>query len=278
MDLALRAAPTDAEVLSAAGLADMEEGDLGSALAKLERAREIDPRSYITLYSLSQVYDYLGRAADARGHRGSRTAGAAGRPERDPVGGHRAGCAGEDGRGPGRDPRRPSSPAFPRPTIAAHFAGFQETSWILEDRERQLVFRLTPSAFDNDRAFWGQSLAMAYWQRGEPLKARAYADSALAASKSQAEAAPKDAQLPVLYGLVLAYAGKAAEARAAGGARPDARPQRADAAQLHPAECGAHRDGAGQQGAGAGLHRGDPEDRRVPDARSTWRSIRRSRR
>jgi Flp pilus assembly protein TadD len=64
MDLALRAAPTDAEVLSAAGLSDMGAGDLGSALAKLERAREIDPRSYITLYSLSQVYDYLGRPAD----------------------------------------------------------------------------------------------------------------------------------------------------------------------------------------------------------------------
>ena len=86
---------------------------------------------------------------------------------------------------------------------------------MLDDRERQLVFRLTPSAFDNDRAFWGQSLATAYWQHGELLKARAYADSALAPSKSQAEDAPKDAQLQVLYGLVLAFAGKPAEARAA---------------------------------------------------------------
>ena len=38
---------------------------------------------------------------------------------------------------------------------------------MLEDRERQLVFRLTPSAFDNDRAWWGQSLSTAYWQRGD---------------------------------------------------------------------------------------------------------------
>ena len=64
---------------------------------------------------------------------------------------------------------------------------------MLEDRERQLVFRLTPSAFDNDRAWWGQSLATAYWQHGEPVRARAYADSALAGSKAQAEATPKDA-------------------------------------------------------------------------------------
>ena len=60
------------------GLSDMGAGDLGSALAKLERAREIDPRSYITLYSLSQVYDYLGRACGRRGDGGRRTAGAPG--------------------------------------------------------------------------------------------------------------------------------------------------------------------------------------------------------
>ena len=212
MDLALRASPTDAEVLSAAGLADMGEGDLGSALAKLERAREIDPRSYITLYTLSQVYNYLGRASD-----GEATAAAAllvrpgdlnaiqwlaiSRVSQGKMDEARAGI------------RSAIEAGVPAPSIAAHFAGFQETSWILDDRERQLVFRLTPSAFDNDRAFWGQSLGMAYWQRGEPARARAYADSALAPSKSQADAAPKDAQLQVLYGLVLALAGKPAEAR-----------------------------------------------------------------
>ncbi len=213
MDLALRAAPTDAEVLSNAALGDMGEGDLGSALAKLERAREIDPRSYITLFSLSQVYNYLGRASD-----GEATAAAAllvrpgdlnaiqwlaiSRVSQGKMDEARAGI------------RSAIESGVPAPSIAAHFAGFQETSWMLDDRERQLVFRLTPSAFDDDRAFWGQSLGMAYWQHGEPARARAYADSALAPSKSQAEGAPQDAQLQVLYGLALALAGKPAEARA----------------------------------------------------------------
>ena len=58
------------------GSRDMGEGDLGSALAKLERAREIDPRSYITLYSLSQVYNYLGRRIGWRGDGCRRAAGA----------------------------------------------------------------------------------------------------------------------------------------------------------------------------------------------------------
>ena len=88
-------------------------------------------------------------------------------------------------------------------------------SWILEDRERQVLFRLTPSAFDDDRAWWGQSLATAYWQQGDTARARAYADSSLAMSRQQAEATPDDAELQVLYGLVLALAGKPAEARAA---------------------------------------------------------------
>ena len=50
---------------------------------------------------------------------------------------------------------------------------------------------------------------------GIPARARFYADSSLAESKRQAEASPRDGQLQVLYGLVLAYAGHAAEARAA---------------------------------------------------------------
>jgi TolB-like protein/tetratricopeptide (TPR) repeat protein len=212
MDLALRAAPTDAEVLSSAGLSDMGAGDLGSALAKLERAREIDPRSYITLYSLAQVYDYLGRLAD-----GEATASAALLVRPGDLNAIQWVAIARVAQGKLKEARAGIRTAIESgvaaPSLAAHFAGYQEVAWIMEDRERQLVFRLTPSAFDNDRAFWGQSLTMAYWQAGDPQKARAYADSALALSKSQADDNPNDAQLQVLYGVVLAAAGKATEAR-----------------------------------------------------------------
>jgi tetratricopeptide (TPR) repeat protein len=100
------------------------------------------------------------------------------------------------------------------PSLAAYFAGYQEVSWVLEDAQRQLVFRMTPAAFDNDRAWWGQSLATAYWQQGDTARARIYADSALGPSAAQVQGAPNDPQLRGLYALVLGYLGRSAEARA----------------------------------------------------------------
>jgi tetratricopeptide (TPR) repeat protein len=106
------------------------------------------------------------------------------------------------------------------PEIAARFAGSNEDAWMLPESVRAVVPRLTPAAFDGDRAWWGQSLATAAWQAGDTAKARAYADSGLAESAKQAAAAdlalrPDDAQLHALHGLLLAYLGRGTEARAA---------------------------------------------------------------
>jgi tetratricopeptide (TPR) repeat protein len=98
------------------------------------------------------------------------------------------------------------------PEIAAYFGGYFEVAWTLDEPEQLLLFRLTPGAFDDDRAWWGQSLSTGYWTRGEFELARAYADSALAASEAQARDAPNDPQPWALYGLMLAYLGRKAEA------------------------------------------------------------------
>jgi tetratricopeptide (TPR) repeat protein len=89
-------------------------------------------------------------------------------------------------------------------------------SWALEDAERQLLFRLTPAAFDNDRAWWGQTLAIAHWQQGNLEAARAYADSALPATNVQVAASPMDGQGHALHALMLAYVGRKSEAIAEG--------------------------------------------------------------
>ena len=84
---------------------------------------------------------------------------------------------------------------------------------MLDSLYRVLVPRLRPVAFDNDQAFWSQSMANFFWQQSDTVRARAYADSGMASSKQQAEENPLAPQLHALYGLLLAYKGRAKEAR-----------------------------------------------------------------
>jgi Flp pilus assembly protein TadD len=214
MDVALQAAPRDAEVLSFAATLDEDRGDLAAAKAKLERAREADPRSVFTLQRLTQLYGRLQQPVDMENVASAWVAVTPTDPTavqqlamsfamRGDLDGARAAI------------QRALAQGASAPEVAANFAGREEVAWILAERERGLVFRLTPAAFDNDRAFWGQSLATAYWQEGDVARARAYADSALAESAAQARTNPKDGQLVGLYALMLGYLGRTSEARAA---------------------------------------------------------------
>jgi TolB-like protein/tetratricopeptide (TPR) repeat protein len=210
---ALRLAPTDPDVLSAAGRADLTAGRLDSGVERLQRARELDPRSVAIMNELQRgllaagryqeavevgdaaialspsdpgVYEWLAMAHVARGDLAA-AQGAA---------------------------RRALSNGISPPAIAAYFAGYFEMSWLLDPETLALVGRLTPAAFDNDRAWWGQALATTYWTSARRDLARAYADSALAPSLAQVRATPEDPSVVMLYALMLAYAGRTDEALA----------------------------------------------------------------
>jgi hypothetical protein len=86
---------------------------------------------------------------------------------------------------------------------------------VLEDAEQRLGLRLTPSAFDGNRGSWAQSLATLHWQRGDTALARVFADSALGPTRKDIASAGRPSQHDGLLGLMLAYLGHAAEARAA---------------------------------------------------------------
>jgi serine/threonine-protein kinase len=213
-DQALRAAPNDADVLAIAATSDLGANRIDAALLKLERARELDPRSGTTLGLLQQAYIFARRYAEAL------DAGEAARTlvpgDLNLVQWQVIAYLGQGDMKAVREVLRSALDGnFSAPDVAAFFAGYQEIAWTLEEREQQVLFRLTPAAFDNDRAWWGQSLATAYWERGNAAMARVYADSALPTSKSQLDVAPDDPQLLALYGLMLAYAGRGAEAKAA---------------------------------------------------------------
>ncbi len=210
---ALRAAPNDADVLAFAANMEISDGNVATGLAKLERARELDPRSASTLAALQKAYIYHHRYADAIAAGTAAHALAPG--DIDIIEwkaiaylaqGDLSGARGVIRSAIGGD--------VTAPQIAAYFGGYQEVSWALEEDELQLLLRLTPASFEDDRAWWGQSLATAWWQRGDKARARAYADSALAPSEAQLASAPEDPQLRALYAVMLAYLGRKAEARA----------------------------------------------------------------
>ena len=209
INLALLAAPKDADVLSQSANLDMQAGRFEAALEKLQRARELDPRSQPTLSTLLTVLVNLHRFDEALGTAPQALALAPG-----DLGTTEYAAAAHVGKGDLagaqaviRDAIGPASAT----ELVAYFAGYNELAWLLEDREYQLLFRLSPAAFDNDQAWWGQSLAIAASQRGDTARARAYADSALAISAAQSAANPTDPQLHALYGVVLALTGRGAE-------------------------------------------------------------------
>jgi thioredoxin-like negative regulator of GroEL len=106
-----------------------------------------------------------------------------------------------------------SAPKEVEPTALASFVATQfDLFWVLDRQQQELVLRLTPAAFDDDRAQWALSRAQIHAMRGDSAEARVYGDSArLALGKRVGEVADNP-QLRTLYGVALAYAGRDAEA------------------------------------------------------------------
>jgi tetratricopeptide (TPR) repeat protein len=96
--------------------------------------------------------------------------------------------------------------------VVSNLATYWDLFWILDEQQQQLLLRLPPSAFDDDRGAWGTALAAVYHLRGDNARARAYADSAVTAYQEQIKATPDNPQLYVLMGTMLAYLGRKDEA------------------------------------------------------------------
>jgi TolB-like protein/tetratricopeptide (TPR) repeat protein len=196
--------------LGASAKDDIAQGRFPPGLAKLSRARKVNPRAVGVLGNLIQAQIFLGRYDEAvatsdemlalkpTDYSQIEWAVFAHLARGDSVG--------------ARQVVQDVLARLPATEMVSYFAGYQELAFVLGPREHDLLFRMTPAAFDNDRAWWTQSLATAARQVGDIARSRAYADSSLAISKQQSDAAPKDAQLRVLYAAMLAYAGHDADA------------------------------------------------------------------
>ena len=103
-------------------------------------------------------------------------------------------------------------PVVDRTALVAHLARTRDLGWVLDEEQRELLLRLTPSAFDGDVGAWGLSLAQAYALRGDGARARVHAEEARKAIEEQLRATPGHPQRRLALGLALAYLGRREEA------------------------------------------------------------------
>jgi serine/threonine-protein kinase len=214
LEAALRLAPNDVGVLLRAGAVRSNALDYDAAVQYQERARALDPRSPLVLNQLMTSYTGAGRFAEAIAV-GEELAGIL--PGE--VGVARQLVDAYVNRGDLAGARGAIRAAVQRgvslPELAANLAGNEERAWVLEDADQRLVLRLTPSAFGDERDWWAQSLATLAWQRGDTALARAYADSAIAPTREVIARTGQVSQQDALLGVMLAYLGRATDARTA---------------------------------------------------------------
>jgi Flp pilus assembly protein TadD len=208
--LALRAAPNDAVVLASAARAERSLGRWAAALAHLERAAALDPRSASTVGRLGATLLWLRRYPEAR--RALDRALALSPANLSTIQ-DRAMVELAQG---DLAAARGVLAAVPKEMDPAAFAAFMATyfdlGWALDEAEQRLVLGLSPEAFGDDTLSWGLALAEVHARRGDEQRARAYADSARAAVEGTLRTLPGDAQLHSLHGVALAYLDRRAKA------------------------------------------------------------------
>jgi serine/threonine-protein kinase len=207
---ALAITPNNADVLGTLGFDELHLGRWDAARGHLEQAVRLDPRSGLSAENLGLVLLFTRHYPEAE-HAYDRAlqlvpANLAMRDERAMV-------ALAQGDLSAAHAVLRAAPKEVDPTaLVAYVANYWDLYWVLDELQQLLLLRLTPSAFDDNRAAWGIVLAQTYWLRGDQAKARVYADSARLANEQQLRATPQDAQRHMFLGLSLAYMGRKAEA------------------------------------------------------------------
>ncbi len=203
---ALEAAPNDPVLLSAAASIERILGRWDEALAHLEKARRLDPRSIGIANSLSTTLLWMRRYPEALT---AIDAALVLSPGELSLSQDKAMILVAQGNLAGaRRAVRDVSTAVTLTDLVVFFATYWDMYWVLEEPQLELLLRLGPSAFDSDRAVWAAVMAQAWAYRGDRAKSRAFADTATTEQWKAIRELPSDPQMHVLHGLALAYAGR----------------------------------------------------------------------
>ena len=92
--------------------------------------------------------------------------------------------------------------------LVAGVASYLGLGFALDERKRDLLLRLTPSAFDNDRASWGLALAEASFWKSDIASTKVYAEEARKALEDGLRVRPEDGVARMNLGIALAYLGQ----------------------------------------------------------------------
>ncbi|HVS04476.1 MAG TPA: hypothetical protein VMT16_17065, partial [Thermoanaerobaculia bacterium] len=98
-----------------------------------------------------------------------------------------------------------------RTALVAYLAAWGG-GWILDAPRRDLLLRLTPREFGDDRAAWANALASEHWLRGELAEARRFAAEALPVYRERVDELPDDSGSRAGLGAMLAILGHGEEA------------------------------------------------------------------
>jgi TolB-like protein/Flp pilus assembly protein TadD len=202
-----RLSPGNADLLTATALAEESLGRWAEAVEHLRQAERLDPRSIPQRLRLGQALLYLRRYAEARQalERGLDLA-----PANLTLISAKAMTFLGEGDLAGARKVIEAVPKEVEPTaLVAYFASL-DLVWVLDGRQREVLLRLTPGAFSDDRAAWALALLQA--AEGDAEKRRDYAGEAVKVLEEQLRAAPDDAVRRAALGVALAHLGRREEA------------------------------------------------------------------
>ncbi|HLN59646.1 MAG TPA: hypothetical protein VK416_13885, partial [Thermoanaerobaculia bacterium] len=205
-----RVAAPNADLLTATALAEESLGHWESAVERFRQANRLDPRSVPTHMRLSQALLFLRRYPEARE---AADKGLAVAPANLPLIENKAMASlGEGDLAAARSVIHAAGGEVEPTALVAFLANFFDLVWVLDQEQRALLLRLTPGAFDEDRATWGLCLLQASALEADAESMRKYAEIARETFEAQLRAAPDDAVRHVFRGLALAYLGRKEEA------------------------------------------------------------------
>ena len=203
-------APGNADVSSAVTVAEIRLGHWETGIDHLREVERLDPRSLISKRRLAMGFLFMRRYPEARE---SLVRGLSLAPTNLTLIEYDAMTHVAEGDLAGaRAALRAVPGEVDRTELVAQMARTWHLVWVLPEEQVDLLLRLTPSAFDDDKGVWGLSLAQAYLLRGDGASARLHAEEARKAFEEQLLATPNHAQRRVSLGLALAYLGRKEDA------------------------------------------------------------------